>query len=424
VKRTALLFTLIALLTVTVGVIGAQTPIGLPAFSGVINHDVTIAGGDVLRNISNRPDPNVGFLSDLRWSSDGAYLLYVYNDGITRSLMLARADGREAVAVAENVGLLPPTFTRGVNSVLYTVERSFDQIDAQNRLPVDVFQQLFDPETLLPTGQTTQIGTIPFGVGCGGGSPFPMDAVYNEEAGFGGSALRLEDTLYGILYSTDCSGVGLGLLNPSTGETAPLADDLGRAVVNANGSRLAGIAFSTETMQSVEIRVIDLLTRDVSASYAPLEGELTLPDQLAWGADDSIYYSTRQMFGDPLFLNDAQRAALQSATAQDNAPQFDTRIIRIAPDGAQTQLYASVSWGIPRLFPTTDRVYFTQIPDGVAWLDAITAGELDPFSLEGMLTTRDLLAPALYSVPLTGGEATEVFSRVYQAALRPFVMPS
>ncbi len=298
-----------------------------------------------------------GRFGSMAWSPDGQYLAFTVLDAQPR-LMLMQPGGTP-VEVASPVSHLPATFSTDSGQIIYTVygDTTSTSPDGWPQTPLVIYSAPINQPQ-----QAASVGEITFGVGCGGGSPFPMDTLYSQEAGFGGHGLTFTQTDSGILYSTTCAGVGLGLFDPLTGESTLLAADAANAVLSPDRTQVAAV-------RGGGIATFDLASASEIA-YIPV----VAPDQLAWG--DTIYYSTRSLNDRPLPVSAEEAAALsQIGIAADGIPQYTVSIYRL---NNGSPVYQGPGWAIGRMFVSRGTLYFSLIPNGTEWVEALGNGRLDP----------------------------------------------
>jgi len=347
--------------------------------------------------------------TNLVWSPDGQHLAFLtYGDGGGWRLMLTDRGGAPPVMLSSSASYMPPTFSADGSRVIYAIE-SPDAItqggDGIPRMPMRVVSQ-----ELRPDAPTEPLGTFDFGVGCGGGSPFPMDAIYNMEAGFGGRALTLVRTEFGILHSLDCAGGGLGLLDLDTGESATLAADVSRVRLSPDGRQAAAV-------RGGSLVIFNLANRD-SRSI----GVSVAPDQIAWGDNSTIFYSVRTLVGAPLPLSseEAQALAANLGLSADNIPQYNVAIYRVDLGGGQdSSVYNGPGWAVGRMFASQGSLYFSVIPNGEGWVEAIASGSIDFSDPRSYIQEQRAVSVTLLRIPLGGGSAVEVASGMGRVALHP-----
>lgn len=224
------------------------------------------------------------------------------------------------------------------------------------------------------------VATFEYVVGCGGGSPYPMDAVYSSEAGFMGNGLIFEVTPFGILHSTSCEGRGVALTD--SGITQVLSGDFARGSLSPDGTQMAGVRIIREDAGfSTELVILDLTDGQLLPTQTDLQ-----PDQVHWGADGAIYFTTRAQSGTvDLDVTDADIAAFREATGQEIPviPAYDAALYRynIIPGTADPLWSAADAWAIGRLDSTPSALYFSVIPGAEPWVEAVLAGDDDPLAL-------------------------------------------
>lgn len=374
----------------------------LPTLAAVTDGHVTVYGGAGSRLV----DGVYPAYYSLVWNADGSRLAYTAFDGVQTRLLLTDRTASPPVTLAEGVSYLPVTFTLDGSEVVYTVEDPAQTGQTIGGLPAAGM-------TVMITGldgasAPRMIGTILIGVGCGGGSPFPMDAVYNTEAGFGGSALTFAVTPHGILYSTSCSGIGLGVFNPDTGESRVLGDDLSRARVSPEGDRAL-------VVRGGGVAVLEIASGQVTALAAS-----NAPDQIAWGEAGAAYYSTRTLAPEPVPFSPEEASAFSAYLGAEAAtlPQYTVSLYRVNAGGGDTLVYTGPGWAVGRLFSVQGDVYFSLVPNGEAWVEAITAGLIDFSAAESWQREQQTVAARLYRLN-ADGSATELGAGIGQAVPNP-----
>jgi hypothetical protein len=381
----------------------------IPTVAGVQNDSVVISTGGA----PITADAAAGGLAGLAWSPDGSRLAYINRAG---ELRVVDAAGVAVQTLATGVSYLPPTFSTDGQAIYYATEGESLGVGegSANARPSSAMTV---NAVNITSGVSTVIGEFPFQVGCGGGSPYPMDALYSTGAGFMGNALTFAVTEFGLLHSVDCDGTGLGLFDLTNGQDLLLIPDgFGRAVVSPSGTQVAGVAYN-ENMQAAEIQVLDIATGSVAVLASSISGL----DQLGWGDDGSVYYSTRTTEGAlPLQLTGEERAAFEAFYGSpDQIPGYTVTVNRIDPNGTVSQLLSGPGWAITNLFASGDWLYFNQIPTGEAWVYGVARGEIDPTTEAGGQAERSAVAPLLVRIPVTGGESEVVGGGVLLGAVRP-----
>jgi hypothetical protein len=217
---------------------------------------------------------------------------------------------------------------------------------------------------------------VEIGVGCGGGSSDPIDLRYWAETDLGGSRGILQLTAAGLIYSGACAG-GMTTLLDAAGSVMLADGNLVSAVVAPDGKRLAGIVREPGDLGG-KIVVYEL----PSLAYT----EYTVTDgawQLGWSTDGNLYYSSAIETGNLLEgLTAEQVQAFGAAQGYvggvlESYPRYEVRLYRLTlADGSATLLYSADAARIGRIAASGDYVFFSQIPNGDAYLQAILDGEL------------------------------------------------
>lgn len=389
----------------------APVTVGLPELAAVsgdslglfnINPDGTLATRASIPGVGAEVGPAI---DDITWSPDGQVLAYTLLDpDFSASLYVTDTTGSEPVLLATDLYyLMPVTFTPDSTQVIYAKVSTEPQTTQDQT--VNVFRQ-----ALAANATAELIGTFAFGTGCGGGSPFPGDSVYQWEAGYSGNALILELTPTGLLHSTNCTGSGTVLMNLETGESVEVGTNLARVDVSPEGMRAAGLSMGDNPTIGT-LTVVDLGTLAVT----PL-GAVAQPDQLAWGPDGNIYYSARTPSGAVVPGTDVE--TFINMGFEGGLPVNTVSIHKV--DLAATtdsEIYTGDAYAIGRLFVAPDNqwLYFSQIPNGEAWAQAILDGTITAQSPAS--ASFDLFAPSLNRLSLSGGNTELVGANLVKATL-------
>jgi len=422
-KRLLWIFMLIALSLMLIGSVHAQGSV--QPFVAVSGGQLTLVGG-AAPGVIVSPE-NVG-LTSIVWSPDGSQIAYLLTQPDYSYKLMTVSAAAGATPVAQNTATPVSGFP-----ITYTPEGQIVFI-TEGQTPSDSFVMMVQANLLNPqTGEQQMVGTFGFGVGCGGGSMSPADWQLWTETGFGGSPLVLSWTRYGLLHSTTCGGSGLALLNISTGTDIPLGNDpitansdpslgyLMRAVVSPDGERAATIRHQYQEPRPIQTLVlIDL------ASGAQTDVVTTAyPEQLAWGADGTLFYSIMEAAGE-----------LDSALTPDQAQKFEqiqgfpasqllvysVGIRQVNPaTGEDRLLYSTAASAIGRMALAADgqTLVFSQIPNLNLWGAGIADGTLDIANDFSGSTQRATVPITLYTTPLNGGVVQLVGSGLEQFALHP-----
>jgi hypothetical protein len=148
------------------------------------------------------------------------------------------------------------------------------------------------------------------------------------------------------------------------------------------------------------------------------------PDRIVWSADGgSIYFSIRILRDQPLALTPQQSEALFGGAAPQGAPgipQYANYLFWLDIGlGVTEGIVGSVGgWGISRVFAGENVLYYTLVPDGAAWIDGLTSGQIDRTRPDSAEQERALVLPALYRVGVDV-VPVPIIERINQVVLRP-----
>ncbi len=411
----------------SLGLVSAvQAQDAVPAGAAVQNDSLVITGGGTLLPVNSAA--NNGYLS-LNWNPGGTKLAYlIFNEDFTTGIAVTDATGSESVVL--DTGALEAGFP-----VSWTPDGQVMFVSAGD------FTDTSKPYTseikrIAPEAGAVaeSIGTFEMGTGCGGGSPFPGDWAYWEEAGFGGNDLILKWTDYGILHSSNCGGSGLKLFAPQGGEDTPLVGDnylepiegepqfaVGRAVLAGDGKTLAAVRSTYNAEGPVTTLVlINLETRELTD--VPTSAQ---PEQLAMLADGSLLYSSRTITGnlmENISAEGKEKFASVMGSADFDVPTYRVSIHHLNPaTGEDSELYSAEAYVIGRMQITPDgqSLIFSQIANMDQWVNGIADGTLDILADNDGSAQRALVPVNLYLLPFAGGEATVIGENLAQFRLKP-----
>ncbi|MCA0454354.1 MAG: hypothetical protein LCI00_10305 [Chloroflexi bacterium] len=426
-KRIPYLAALFAAASLFTASLSVHAQDAVPAGAAVQDDRVVITGGGSLLPVNNPPNGS-GFYN-LAWNPGGTKLAYIFSDTEFVS-HIAVTDASATDPIVLDTGALeagfPVSWTPD-GQILYVGSGDFTDTSK----PYTSELKRIAPEA----GAVPEvIGSFEMGTGCGGGSPFPSDWVYWEEAGFGGNALVLRWTDYGILHSSNCGGSSLKLFAPQGGEDTPLVGDnylepvegepqfaVGRAVLSGDGKTLVAVRSTYNADGPVtSLVLIDLSTRELTDVTTTAQ-----PEQVAWLADGSVLYSTRTTTGSlNAGLTDEQKTNFESifGTSEFDVPAYEVAIHHLNPaTGEDSQLYTAPASVIGRMqiAPDGQSLLFSQIANLDQWVLGIADGTLDIMADNDGSAQRALVPVTLYRLPFAGGEATVIAENLAQFRLKP-----
>ncbi len=419
----AALLALVSLVGMSVHAQGAA-----PAFAAVKDGNIVIMSANAPVTITN--PANKGILS-LEWNPGATKLAYIlYDDQFEPHIAVADASGQSAPVLLET-GKLEAGFP-----VSWTPDGQIMFVGS-GELPTDASQPYkVDIKRMAPEAGAAPevIGTFVHGVGCGGGSPYPADGEYWEDAGFGGNAVVLRYTDYGILHSSTCSGGGLALYAPQGGQDTPLAGDtlltpqpgtpqqqVARPVLANDGKTLAAVRSTyAEPLPNYSLVLIDLSTQQLTEVKTAEP-----PDQLVWSPGGDLFYSTRKQTGNlaaNLTADQKQKIAAVFGSSDFEIPSYEVSIHRLnVATGEDKVVHTASAYVIGRMAATIDgqALVFSQIANMDKWVEGIGNGTLDVLNDMDGKAQRAAVPVTLYWLPLDGTAATPLGDMLSQFRLKP-----
>jgi hypothetical protein len=413
-------FLLLALILTLAMKVSAQEDI---RFAAVEDGTLTLHGfSPTPISVSNPPARGI---SNLAWSPDGSKLAYVlYDENFQSHLMVTDASGGDPVTLetgALEAGF-PLTFTPE-GDLLYVEQGTFST-DPDAPYMVQVKQ--IRPEAGAAAETVGSFGNL---IGCGGGSIYPADWRYWEEAGFGGNALVLQMTPAGLVHSASCGGETTGLLNLQTGQDTSLVQlqlsaeptpQVGRLKLSPDGTTLAGIKqVYDDSGITRSLVTIDLAGKQLTD--VPTVGE---PEQVAWAADGTLYYSTQTLSGnllDGLTLEERAKINEWFGGEVPDVPTYTVSIHHLnLSTGEDTEVYNADAYTIGRMAVAEDgTLMFSQIANMGDWVKAVAAGTIDQASEDATNQQMALVPISLFRLDTATEEATLVGENLAQFALQP-----
>jgi hypothetical protein len=368
---------------------------GLPVSAYVTHEGLVIASSQ-----QQVVHGNITQFRHLKWRDDGRYLLF--HNG--NNLNLYNASTHQITLLNAHSTIFPADFIND-QAVIYAANPQ--PITSQNgpAMTATIYSHAID-------GEAQALGSIEFLVGCAGTFPFPMDAIYNNETGFGGRSLIFAYSDYGLIYSTSCDGVGMGLFNFDTQQTERLGSHLTRATLSPDRTRLATFDEASGALQVIHLA--DRSIQNVPISHAP--------DQITWNQDGTaLFYSARHFISDPLPISAEEEATLISklGLSRDSIPQYQASVHRVDLQGNETLLFHEPAWAIGSLNSHARGVYFNVIFNGESWVEALTQGAVDPFAQDSFMQAWHSVQVSTLLVPEHGGNVSLLIDDAYQVALRP-----
>ncbi|MCS6836009.1 MAG: hypothetical protein NZ750_08335 [Anaerolineae bacterium] len=333
-----------------------------------------------------RTEQEYKYIADMRWSPDGSRLAFtqyieeIGSDGYpfyrTDLFVIdpSNLTPGSLTAVGEDISAgFPPAWAE--DGTLYFVRDNPNNMSAMS--PEDFMMDIFR----VTNNGVRAVASVPFGAGCGGGTSEPHYMLYNTEAGFGGNAITFLATRYGLLMSLNCGGGGLQLVG-FDGTITRLDDVLARVALAADGRTLAALALDYSSFPPLTtLYLYDLETRTLRQTSTS-----KLVDQVGWGGDGALYYSSSVPSGE-LFT-------AEEATLIGEAQGYDTSFMIPAPipyyrvtvnridlvSGSEMEVAAHDASFVGRLRPVAGGVAYSVIGSLEAWGRGLIDGSIDPMS--------------------------------------------
>ncbi len=385
------------------------------ALAGVTNRLITLYNLDdsgiptAYASLTDVSSANGLTLDQAAWSPDGQHLAYtVYDANYVAHLFVTDRAGSTPVELSSDIySQLPISFTADSAQVLYGKKNTSAPTPTSSGPASDVVQLFTQPVS--GSGAAAAIATVNFGVGCGGGSSFPGDWQYSSEAGYEGHHHILTMTPYGILYTKSCNGFGTALLNLTNGQSSDVAANLSRVSVSPDGTKVVGVVADPQTPINGVLTVVDLQTLQPTPIAAA-----SSPDQVTWGPDGAIYYTT--IDAGPMIPGSDSSIVSNGSNIGLNRRSVGIHRVDLAAT-TDTQIYSAAAYAIGRLFVTPDNqaLFFSSIPNADRYVDALNKGVITPQAAQS-----DLLAYfpiEFYRLALPNAAAQQVSADLAKAAI-------
>ena len=166
--------------------------------------------------------------------------------------------------------------------------------------------------------------------------------------------------------------------------------------------------------------MIDLEIRNLTEVKTAAE-----PDQIAWLADGSLFYSTKTQKGNlTANLTADQKANIEKVFGSPDmeVPTNEVSIHKLNPTTGDDQIiYTAPAYAIGHMTVTKDgqALVFSQIANMDKWIEGMGNGTLDVLNDTDNTAQRAVVPVSLYRLPLAGGEATLIEDNLGQFRLKP-----
>lgn len=349
------------------------------------------------------------YINDLVWSPDGEALIFTSYGWPTQLLASAPAGSAPFVLVDNLRASGMPVSFAADGRVLYA-EQTEEIVDTG-----ELYGPVFNLKAIAPApnAEPEQIGTFIFAPGCGGGSNYPADWRYWDEAGFQGNDTMLALTDYGIVHNGDCIGRGVALADLQVGDDVMLQAASRRAAVSPDGARVLGIHDDA------------LVLVDLASGASTVLTTAAIPDQVAWGAPGSqtVFYSVRQPT-DAYLVSAVEHETIAAELGL--TPEFITLPVWSASihrydleTGADEEIFIGGYYAIGRMIATPDGagLVFSVVPNMWEWAASIVEGTLDPTGEAGIQAGREMLQTMLFYMDFDSGAYYLLGTDLNQVAL-------
>ena len=342
------------------------------------------------------------------WNTDGRYFITIIPDpnDINKEIILLHD-----LTVPESFPLITDIDVDAVNPIYFGTDRVLftettpellvsEDEQGLGVIRMNVYEWAFEEGS----SAVTLIGSIPYGVGCGGGGVRnPLDSVYSLEIGGDSSGeynqIVFVPTPHGIVHSNGCTAIRTLLTNPETLESIELSDNLRWSAVSPNGDWVVGS--SGNQLQLINLETLEI--KDIATADAPIISS-------TWTSNSGgILYVVRSTSGESLPIHDPDGvldAYDPDMTVQNPRPedalQWESTIYRydILTEGT-IELYRAPAYAIGRMTRVEDNLIFSQIETPLAWVQASVA---DPPNLDTSL------------IPITLWQFNVMYSEAIQIA--------
>ena len=242
-----------------------------------------------------------------KWSPDGQFLLYYYYDGQDDSLRLSDRQGN--IQTIDDVAFFQPGAWSPDGRTLVYMNFTGTSIEPTETQPggrvFAIWTVSIEEDGIMGTPQ--MVGTWQeLSGGCGGGGRSASEVLYEKEGGtaYGYQMGVTEWTRQNILlYTNNCTNIGIGRFDMTTGTELPGFDQpMRNLMLNASGDRwyaVTGYDWSSEpgnnelvtgTPDSTEITLIPTSARIELVFTGKVSGALYYTERTALGRDETGAY--------------------------------------------------------------------------------------------------------------------------------------
>ncbi|MEZ4593804.1 MAG: hypothetical protein R3D55_22060 [Chloroflexota bacterium] len=366
--------------------------------------------------VHTEPCPEGGYcsLDYLKWSPDGQLLLYTYYDGQNNS-SLRVSDLQGNVQNIENVAFIRPgAWSPDGRSIAYMV-----QTDTPAETTEESFLAgwVFEVWTV-PVAEDGRLGTPQLvgpwqnsGDGCGGGGRSASELLYENEGGtpYGYKMGVMEWTAQNILlFTLNCTNIGLGRFDMTTGSQLPGFDQpLRNLVLNNSGDRwyaVTGQAWDRDNPESNQLVTGTPDSTEITVIPTSAKVELVFVGQTS----GSLYYTERNPLGREsddtrgLYFAYYESALWRIQPAESGDGSGEERLLF----GEDAQAYAQVEE------TAVNDLIFVLVENERPLAEAAQFVEGNPDTLQAYTPQRHIM-----QLPASGGDPIMILSNAGQPAL-------
>lgn len=225
-------------------------------------------------------------------SPDGNKITYLKNAGTdVRTLMVYDINGKNMTQLANDAAWVPAAteWSNDSQKIYYPISNGFDMTTGIETIVVKSIN--------IATGEIQEHGQYGVQTGCGGGSSDPADRVSTDEnlltSTGGGYIFDLSPQNNYLIHATICHNVGLGILDLSTKQDRVLDENVTKAVISPDGSKIAAVSDGN-------IVIFNVITGGIESTFPISEA----PRALLWGADGKVVLYSTSKLTDTLTLDD------------------------------------------------------------------------------------------------------------------------
>ena len=344
----------------------------------------------------------------LKWSPDGQYLLFYYDDGIEISLRLSDRAG-QTQSIADPLFLQPAAWAPDSNTFAYFRKTDTlveaDEVNMAGWLNEVVTVTVAEDGTLEPA---TVVGTwTQREGGCGGGGRSLSEVLYENEGGTSYGYLMgvTEWSAQNILlFTTNCTQIGIGRFDMTTGEELPGYErPLRNLTLNNEGDRWYAVTGEAWDTADAEDNLLVTGTPDsVEVTTIPTSAKVELV--FVGETSGTLYYTERT----PLARESNDQLGVFLA-------EYEAAIWQLAPDGSDEQqlLAEEGAHAYAQLTETAvGDLLYVMVENERPFFEAAQIAEIDQTALIAYLPQRHIM-----QLSADGGTPTAVLTSAGQPAL-------